>query len=164
MFGLNLHHSDLRTNPEQQAIPTGWIAEIGPLENQLYAHTLEVCETFAVENLYSELITIGNEIPAGMLWSTGSYENPENLAHLLHAAARAVRRPSLGGHTKVVIHLAHGYDDELQYWFYDLVFNIGYISLDDWDVIAVSFYLSWGEDATMDALTASLTSLATQYR
>jgi arabinogalactan endo-1,4-beta-galactosidase len=162
MFGLNLHYSDTWTNPGQQDIPTGWPTEIDALETQLYAYTSEVCETFAAENLYPETITIGNEIPSGMLWPTGSYENPENLARLLHTAARAVRESSLGGHTKVVTHLAHGYDAELQHWFYDLVLNTGHLSIDDWDVIAVSFYPFWGEGATMDALTASLTSLATQ--
>ncbi|KAJ0423356.1 family 53 glycosyl hydrolase [Aspergillus carlsbadensis] len=151
MFGLNLHYSDTWTNPGQQDISTGWPTAIDALEKQLYAYT-------------SQTITIGNEIPSGMLWPTGSYENPENLARLLHTAARAVRESSLGGHTKVVTHLAHGYDAELQHWFYDLVLGTGYLSIDDWDVIAVSFYPFWGEGATMDALTASLTSLATQYQ
>ncbi|PLB49337.1 glycosyl hydrolase 53 [Aspergillus steynii IBT 23096] len=163
MFGLNLHYSDTWTNPDLQDIPTGWPHNIDSLENKLYAYTTEVCETFAAENLHPETITIGNEIPSGMLWPTGHYENPENLARLLHTAARAVRDSSLGDHTKVVTHLAHGYDVELQHWFYDLVLDTGLLSVDDWDVIAVSFYPFWGEGATMAALNTSLTSLSTKY-
>ncbi|KAB8269055.1 family 53 glycosyl hydrolase [Aspergillus minisclerotigenes] len=163
-FGLNLHYSDTWTSPDQQAIPTGWPHDIESLLTQLYTYTSDVCETFAAEGLYPETITIGNEITSGLLWPTGYYTNPENLARLLQTAASAVKNSSLGGHTKVVTHLAHGWNFELQHWFYDLVLNTGYLSVDDWDVIAVSFYPFWGEGATMDALTQSLNSLATQYQ
>ncbi|KAK1148909.1 hypothetical protein N8T08_007581 [Aspergillus melleus] len=163
MFGLNIHYSDTWTNPTLQAIPSGWPHDIDSLEKQLYNYTAEVCETFAAEGLYPETITIGNEIPSGFLWPTGYIENPENLARLLHSAAKAVRDSSLGGQTKVVTHLAHGYNVELQHWFYDLVLDTDFLSVSDWDVIAVSFYPFWGEGATMDALTTSLTSLSTKY-
>ncbi|OJJ02117.1 hypothetical protein ASPVEDRAFT_133408 [Aspergillus versicolor CBS 583.65] len=150
MFGLNLHYSDTWTNPNLQDIPTGWPQDIDSLETQVYTYT-------------SETITIGNEIPSGLLWPTGHFENPENLARLLHTAAMAIRDSSLGSSTKIVTHLAHGDDSELQHWFYDLVLGTGLLSIDDWDVIAVSFYPFWGQGATMEALTASLTSLSTQY-
>ncbi|KAH7155976.1 family 53 glycosyl hydrolase [Dactylonectria macrodidyma] len=163
MFGLNLHYSDTWTNPGQQDIPTGWPQDIDSLEMQLYSYTTEVCNTFAAEGLYPETITIGNEIPSGMLWPTGRYDQPENLSRLLHAAATAVRNSSLGTRTKILTHLAHGYDFELQHWFYDMVLAPGYLSADDWDVIAVSFYPFWGEGATMDALSNTLTSLSTKY-
>ncbi|KAB8204806.1 glycoside hydrolase superfamily [Aspergillus parasiticus] len=115
LFGLNLHYSDTWTNPDQQAIPTGWPQDIESLITQLYNYTTEVCETFAAEGLYPETITIGNEIPSGLLWPTGYYTNPENLARLLQTAASAVKNSSLGGHTKVVTHLAHGWNSELQH-------------------------------------------------
>lgn len=163
MFGLNLHYSDTWTNPNLQGIPTGWPHDINSLEKQLYTYTSDVCETFAVEGLYPEIITIGNEIPSGFLWPTGYFENPGNLARLLHTAAMAIRDSSLGNRTKIVTHLAHGDDSELQHWFYDLVLGTDFLSLNDWDVIAVSFYPFWGQGATMDALAASLTSLSTKY-
>ncbi|QRD93644.1 family 53 glycosyl hydrolase [Aspergillus flavus] len=147
LFGLNLHYSDTWTSPDQQAIPTGWPQDIESLITQLYNYTSEEME-----------------ITSGLLWPTGYYTNPENLARLLQTAASAVKNSSLGGHTKVLTHLAHGWNSELQHWFYDLVLNTGYLTIDDWDVIAVSFYPFWGEGATMDALTQSLNSLATQYR
>ncbi|KAM5342149.1 hypothetical protein ACJ41O_015180 [Fusarium nematophilum] len=163
MFGLNLHYSDTWTNPGQQDIPTGWPHDIDSLEKKLYSYTTEVCNTFAAEGLYPETITIGNEIPSGLLWPTGHFDQPENLARLLHAAATAVRNSSLGKRTKILTHLAHGYNQELQHWFYDLVLKPGRFTVDDWDVIAVSFYPFWGEGATMDALSKTLTSLATKY-
>ncbi|KAH7466105.1 hypothetical protein FOMA001_g15933 [Fusarium oxysporum f. sp. matthiolae] len=101
--------------------------------------------------------------PNGILWPTGYFENPENLSRLLHTAAQAVRQSTLGSRTKILIHLAHGYNQELQNWFYDLVLAPGYLKLDDWDVSAVSFYPFWGEGATMQNLTDSLNHLATKY-
>ncbi|KAI9371728.1 glycosyl hydrolase 53 [Aspergillus egyptiacus] len=163
MFGLNLHYSDSWTNPDNQTIPTGWPEDIDSLERQLYNYTADVCETFAAEGLYPTTITIGNEISAGMLWPTGHYDHPENLARLLRTAASAVRSSSLGGHTKVVTHLAHGADSDHQHWLYNLVLDTGYLALEDWDVMAVSAYPFWGEYATMDALSQSLGSLVSQY-
>ncbi|KAH7050008.1 family 53 glycosyl hydrolase [Macrophomina phaseolina] len=162
-FGLNLHYSDTWTNPAQQDIPTGWPHDIDSLEKQLWSYTTTVCNTFVAEGLYPETITIGNEIPSGLLWPTGHTDNPENLSRLLHTAASAVRSSSLGKSTKILTHLAHGWNYELQNWFYDLVLAPGYLTVDDWDVIAVSFYPFWGEGATMDALFNTLTSLATKY-
>ncbi|KAF6821998.1 arabinogalactan endo-1,4-beta-galactosidase [Colletotrichum plurivorum] len=163
LFGLNLHYSDTWTNPGLQGIPTGWPEDIDALEARLYEYTSEVCETFAAAGLYPEIMTIGNEIVGGMLWPTGKYDQPENLARLLHAGATAIRASSLGGHTKILTHLAHGYDSGVQHWFYDMVLGTGLLSVDDWDVIAVSFYPFWGEGATFDNLESTLKSLATQY-
>ncbi|KAM0243965.1 hypothetical protein ACHAP5_006728 [Fusarium lateritium] len=118
---------------------------------------------FTVDGLWPETITIGNEIPNGILWPTGYFENPENLSRLLHTAAQAVRQSPIGSRTKILIHLAHGYNQELQNWFYDMVLAPGYLKLDDWDVTAVSFYPFWGEGATMQNLTDTLNHLATKY-
>ncbi|EXM20745.1 Glycosyl hydrolase family 53 [Fusarium oxysporum f. sp. vasinfectum] len=162
-FGLNLHFSDTWTNPDLQDIPTGWPTDIDGLERTLWNYVTEVANTFYSEGLWPETITIGNEIPNGILWPTGYFENPENLSRLLHTAAQAVRQSPLGSRTKILIHLAHGYNQELQNWFYDLVLAPGYLKLDDWDVSAVSFYPFWGEGATMQNLTDSLNHLATKY-
>ncbi|KAJ4177787.1 hypothetical protein NW767_015032 [Fusarium falciforme] len=162
-FGLNLHYSDTWTNPGQQTIPTGWPQDIDGLEKQLWTYTTEVCTTFAAAGLSPDTITIGNEIPSGFLWPTGHIDNPKNLSRLLHTAASAVRSSSLGTGTKIVTHLAHGWKQELQNWFYDLVLAPGHLMVGDWDVIAVSFYPFWGEGASMANLSATLNSLASKY-
>ena len=130
-FGLNLHFSDTWTNPEQQDIPSGWPTDIDQLEERLWSYVTEVAETFNSEGLIPRTITIGNEIPTGLLWPTGHIDNPENLSRLLHTAAQAVRQSSLGPTTKVLTHLAHGFNKELQNWFYDLVLAPGYFKLED---------------------------------
>ncbi|KAL0937070.1 arabinogalactan endo-1,4-beta-galactosidase [Colletotrichum truncatum] len=163
LFGLNLHYSDTWTNPSLQDIPTGWPEDIDSLETTLYRYTADLCETFAAAGLYPEIITIGNEIVGGMLWPTGKYDEPNNLARLLKAGTSAIRASRLGDHTKIVTHLAHGYDSEVQHWFYNMVLGTGLLSTSDWDVIAVSFYPFWGEGATFEALRSTLTSVANQY-
>lgn len=163
MFGLNLHYSDTWTNPGMQATPTGWPEDIDALEAQVYTYTFDLCETFAAAGLYPEIITIGNEIVGGMLWPTGYTDKPDNLARLLKAGSSAIRASSLGSTTKILTHLAHGYDQELQNWFYQAVTASGVFTSADWDVIAVSFYPFWGEGATMEALTRTLSGLHAQY-
>ncbi|KAH7194077.1 glycoside hydrolase superfamily [Fusarium oxysporum] len=158
--GVNMVRQRVFTVDE---IPTGWPTDIDGLERTLWNYVTEVANTFYSERLWPETITIGNEIPNGILWPTGYFENPENLSRLLHTAAQAVRQSPLGSCTKILIHLAHGYNQELQTWFYDLVLAPGYLKLDDWDVSAVSFYPFWGEGATMQNLTDSLNHLATKY-
>ncbi|KAK1623714.1 glycosyl hydrolase family 53-domain-containing protein [Colletotrichum phormii] len=116
MFGLNLHYSDGFTNPGLQDIPTGWPTATDALEAQVTNYTAEVCAAFAAAGLYPEMITIGNEIDRGILCSTGKYDQPENLARLLHAGSAAIRASALGSTTKIVTHLAHGYDADLQDW------------------------------------------------
>ncbi|UPL03164.1 hypothetical protein LCI18_014098 [Fusarium solani-melongenae] len=134
----------------------GWPQDIDGLERQLWAYTTEVCNTFAAAGLYPETITIGNEIPSGFLWPTGHIDNPKNLSRLLHTAARAVRSSSLGTGTKIVTHLAHGWDQ-------DLVLVPGNLTISNWGAIAVSFYPFWGEGASMANLSATLNSLASKY-
>ncbi|KAI9172800.1 glycosyl hydrolase 53 [Paramyrothecium foliicola] len=163
MFGLNLHFSDTWTNPGLQGIPAGWPSDIDSLEKRLYDYTADVCQQFAHVGLYPETITIGNEIVGGLLWPTGHYEHPANLSRLLHAASSAIRASPLANGTKIVTHLAHGYDNELQHWFYDMILESGVFALEDWDVIGVSFYPFWGPGATMDNLNTTLSTLAAQY-
>ncbi|KAK1723137.1 hypothetical protein CaCOL14_003107 [Colletotrichum acutatum] len=163
MFGLNLHYSDSFTNPGLQDIPTGWPTAIDALEAQVTNYTAEVCAAFAAAGLYPEMITIGNEIDGGILWPTGKYDQPENLARLLHAGSAAIRASALGSTTKIVTHLAHGYDADLQDWYYDMLVKTGKFTTADWDVIAVSFYPFWSSEATFSALETALSGLATQY-
>ncbi|KAF2009099.1 glycoside hydrolase family 53 protein [Aaosphaeria arxii CBS 175.79] len=162
-FGLNLHYSDTWTNPGLQDIPSGWPTQISELSTKLYQYTYQVCQTFADAGLVPETITIGNEINGGTLWPTGKYDQPHNLATLLHTASRAIRDSGLSPPPKIQVHLSHGENAEEMQWFYDLVLGEGPFTLSDVDMLGVSFYPFWGQAATQENLLASLNNLVTRY-
>ncbi|PSN70548.1 glycosyl hydrolase 53 [Corynespora cassiicola Philippines] len=163
MFGLNLHYSDTWTNPGLQDIPTGWPTDIGNLESTIYNYTSEVCNTFADAGLVPTTITIGNEINGGLLWPVGKYDQPANLAKLLHAASAAIRASTLDPPPKIQIHLSHGADLDNQQWFYDMIIAEGTFQLSDIDQQTVSHYPFWGEIATRANLKASLQNLVDRF-
>ncbi|KAH6639114.1 arabinogalactan endo-1,4-beta-galactosidase [Boeremia exigua] len=162
MFGLNLHYSDTWTNPGLQDIPTGWPTDVTGLAKKVWDHTTDVCNAFAAASLIPETITIGNEINGGILWPTGKYDQPANLAKLLQTASQAIRASNLKPQPKIQIHLSHGEEGEEMQWWYDMVLSNG-LTLEDFDMQTVSFYPFWGSAATQANLTASLGNMATRY-
>lgn len=76
------------------------------------------------------------------------------LSQLLHSAASGVRAASSS--TKIVIHLANGWDESAITSFYEQIFIAGEFATTDFDVMGFSFYPFYGTGATYSALTASL--------
>lgn len=105
-----------------------------------------------------DILQVGNEINDGLLWPVGQISkngiNP--VSQLLHSAvngARAVSSP------KIMLHLANGWDQSDQTWFYKNVFIQGAFATTDLDIIGVSFYPFYDTRATLAALKSSLTAL-----
>lgn len=116
------------------------------------------------------LVSIGNEIRAGMLWPLGSLDSssssysPANVARLLHSASAGIKDSSLTPQPKILVHLDNGWNAETQEWWYDLILspNNAFTSA-DYDVQAVSFYPFYNSAATMSALQKSLEGLKGKY-
>ncbi|RYO90942.1 hypothetical protein DL764_008352 [Monosporascus ibericus] len=160
---LNLHYSDTWADPGHQAIPRGWPTDIDNLSWRLYNYTLDVSNRFASAGITPKIISIGNEIRAGMLFPTGSYNNPWNLARLLHSAAWGVKDSNLGTQPKIMIHLDNGWNWDTQKWWYDLVLKQGPLTLDDFDVMGVSYYPFYNSGARLSSLKSSLTNMANTW-
>ncbi|KGO76822.1 Glycoside hydrolase, superfamily [Penicillium italicum] len=163
---LDLHYSDTWADPKAQATPSGWsTTDIGVLAGQVYDYTLNVCNTFAANNLDVEIVSIGNEIRSGLLWPLGGTSSYSNIARILHSAAWGVKDSKLATTPKILIHLDNGWDWGSQSWFYDQVLAPGSALLStDFDYIGVSYYPFFSADATLASLKTSLTNLHSTYK
>ncbi|KAI1311422.1 glycoside hydrolase family 53 protein [Xylaria venustula] len=160
---LDLHLSDTWADPSNQAIPSGWPTDISNLAWELYNYTLDVSNQFAAAGITPEIISIGNEIRAGMLFPTGEYTEPYNLAQLLHSAAYGIKDSNLATQPKIMIHIDNGWDWSTQEWFYNLVLGEGPLSTSDFDMMGVSYYPFYGSSATLANLKTSLTNMASTW-
>lgn len=102
---------------------------------------------------------IGNEINDGLLWPVGqiSKNGFTPVSQLLHSAATAGRA---GGVSKLMIHLADGWDQGTQIWWWGSIQIQGAFTLSDVDIVGVSYYPFYNTKATLSALKSSLTALA----
>ncbi|KAJ1566999.1 hypothetical protein HK405_007578 [Cladochytrium tenue] len=161
---LDLHLSDTWADPAHQTIPAGWPTDIGNLSWKLYNYTQQVCNTFAAASLPVEIVSIGNEITAGLLWPTGSTTSYANIARLLHSAAWGIKDSNLATQPKIMIHLDNGWSWAAQNAFYSKVLATGStLSTTDFDMMGVSYYPFYNPSATLSALTSTLKSMANTW-
>ena len=157
---IDLHLSDTWADPANQDIPSGWPTNVGDLSWRLYNYTLDVSNTLAAEGINPTIISVGNEIRGGLLWPVGHYDNPYNIAELLHSGCAGIRDSNLSPAPKIMLHLDNGWDWDLQQWFYNTVLDQGPLVLGDFDMQGVSFYPFYGQDATLSNLQTSLSNMA----
>ncbi|CAI7614577.1 unnamed protein product [Penicillium glandicola] len=162
---LDLHYSDTWADPSAQTTPSGWsTTDVEVLAGQVYDYTLNVCNTFASNNLDVDIVSIGNEIRNGLLWPVGTTSSYYNIARILHSAAWGVKDSNLATTPKIMIHLDNGWDWSAQSYFYDEVLASGSPLLTtDFDYIGVSFYPFYNADATLASLKTSLENLYSSY-
>lgn len=113
-----------------------------------------------------DILSIGNEITAGFLYPTGKINNDDfgPFAKLWKAARLGVTDAVKAGTTqpKVMIHLDNGWMEETVMWFFKGLFAEGTMTTQDVDVFGF-FYPYYNVNATLDALTSSLTTMANTY-
>ena len=183
---LDFHYSDTWADPGHQRIPAGWPSEVGALEKKVYDYTRQVCEAFAKEKIAVELVSIGNEITAGLLWPTGNVNSGGGFpgaARLLKAAARAVRESGLtagdgpasstassssSSRPQIMIHLDNGWKWDTQKWWYSSLLSASSPSSSpfaaaDFDILAVSYYPFYNAQATLANLRTSLANMAAAH-
>ena len=131
---------------------------------QVYNYTLLVCNTFAENDLDVAIVSIGNEIRAGLLWPLGETPNYPNIASLLHSGAWGVKDSNLATTPKIMIHLDNGWDWSEQEYFYNEVLadDTDFVS-SDFDYMGVSYYPFYSSSATLAALKTSLTNMHSTY-
>ncbi|KAL4959325.1 family 53 glycosyl hydrolase [Aspergillus stella-maris] len=161
---LDLHLSDTWADPSDQTTPSGWSTDdISTLTWQVYNYTMEVCNAFASANIDVEIVSVGNEIRNGVLWPLGTTDNYGNIASILHSGAWGVKDSDLATTPKIMIHLDNGWDWDAQKYFYDTVLAAGSLESSDFDMIGVSYYPFYNEEATLSSLSASLSNLKSNY-
>ncbi|KAG9106329.1 hypothetical protein FRC07_008870, partial [Ceratobasidium sp. 392] len=143
---LDLHYSDTWADPGHQATPKAWAqATIGQLQNSVYQYTLSVCNRFATEGINPAIVSIGNEVTAGLLWPLAAPDS------------------NLNPKPKIMIHLDKGWDSGTQLWWYKTMLAAGPLLTSDFDMIGVSYYPFYSSEAYLGSLKYSLGQLASTY-
>jgi len=162
---LDLHYSDFWADPGHQDTPAAWQGQdLTTLSNTVREYTRKVIADFARQNTPVDMVQIGNEVTAGMLWPVGQIYRPDGTQHfpefatLLKAGIAGAREGNPRHHTlKVMVHIDRGGDNGGSVWFFDHILAEGV----QFDVIGESYYAMW--HGNLAALQANLNDLATRY-
>jgi arabinogalactan endo-1,4-beta-galactosidase len=158
---LDLHYSDSWADPGKQPIPEAWSKlEHKLLVEQVHDYTRDTIAAFVREGVAPDMVQVGNEITAGMLWPDGKLPgNWDNFADLLNAGIRGVADGSAPGpRPRIMIHIDRGGDYDAAVRFYDnlIVHRVPF------DVIGLSFYPFW--HGRVDTFRDNLRDLSVRYR
>lgn len=69
---LDIHYSDFWADPGKQCIPAGWPDTFPALPEKVQSYTQQVISAFAAQGTPVDMVSIGNEVTNGMLWSYDS--------------------------------------------------------------------------------------------
>ena len=153
---VDFHYSDNWADPGKQIKPAAWEdLDFEGLNQAVYDHTFNVCNALVAQGTPPQMVQVGNEINAGMLWPDGMYDQMDNLAELLKTGYRAVKDCSPD--TLVMLHIAEGGDNELAKWWF------GNITGRDvpFDLIGISYYPFW--HGTLAELQFNLNDISARY-
>ena len=163
---LDLHYSDTWADPAHQTKPAAWTALTAViLEDSVRRYTREVITTLIARGARPDMVQLGNEITAGILWDTGrvdgSFNTPTQwvrLTGLLTAASLGVGDASPSVKIPVMLHTDRGGDASGAQAFYDHMVSANV----PFDVIGVSYYPWW--HGSLNQLESTLTLLANRYQ
>lgn len=153
---VDLHYSDNWADPGKQIKPAAWQDyDFEQLKQAVYDHTYDVCRSLVAQGTPPDMVQVGNEINAGLLWPDGDYNHFDNMAALLTAGYRAVKDASPS--TPVMLHIAEGGDNDLARWWFD---NITRREV-PFDVIGISYYPYW--HGSLGQLQYNLNDITARY-
>jgi len=153
---VDFHYSDNWADPGKQIKPAAWKElDFEQLKQALYDHTYDICNSLVTQGTPPDMVQIGNEINAGMLWPDGDYNHFDNLAALLKEGYRAVKDSSVS--TLVMLHIAEGGNNDLARWWFD---NITRRDV-PFDVIGISYYPFW--HGSLAQLQSNLDDISSRY-
>ncbi|CAK46993.1 arabinogalactan endo-1,4-beta-galactosidase [Aspergillus niger] len=114
-------------------------------------------------NIDIEIISIGNEIRAGLLWPLGETSSYSNIGALLYSGAWGVKDSNLATLPKIIIHLDDGWSWDQQSYFYKTVLSTGELLNTDFDYFGVLYYLFYSASVNIASLKTSLANLQSIY-
>ncbi|HVY28409.1 MAG TPA: glycosyl hydrolase 53 family protein [Polyangiaceae bacterium] len=119
-FLLDFHYSDNFADPGKQMKPSAWQAlPFDALVKAVHDYTQQTLQALVAANSTPDMVQIGNEITAGMLFpdGTSSDENWPKLGQLLKAGASATQEvdPTI----RIMLHIEKGGDNATTRWWVD---------------------------------------------
>jgi arabinogalactan endo-1,4-beta-galactosidase len=161
---IDPHYSDFWADPGKQPTPAAWQGQdLDTLADTVREYTRDLVTAFAEQGTPIDILQVGNEITAGMLWPTGQIyqddgEHWPEFCTLLAAGIEGAREASQAGQPlRIMLHIDRGGNNGDCQYFYDHVLDSGI----EFDVIGLSFYPFW--HGSIDALRANLADLAPRY-
>ncbi|RLN61873.1 hypothetical protein BBP00_00005120 [Phytophthora kernoviae] len=166
---LDMHFSDTWADPSDQSIPSSWDdTSVDTLAADLQAYVTSTLKSFTDGGVELDILSLGNEITNGFLYPIGKINNNDfsNFATLWKASRQGVADAVSAGtmQPKVMLHIDNGWKYETVSSFFEGLFKEGTVTTDDVDVFGFSFYPFYSTEATIDALTSSLTQIADTYK
>ncbi|MBN2197401.1 MAG: glycosyl hydrolase 53 family protein [Polyangiaceae bacterium] len=162
-FLLDFHYSDTWADPDDQNKPLAWEPlAFTELAQALEDYTRETLAAFAAAGVPPDLVQLGNEITAGLLFPDGSSSPSANFprfAALVRAAVTGAK--TAAPTTPVLLHIEKPDDFSTSDWWLENMLAEGIA----FDVLAQSCYPEWhGTSAdwspTLDALAAKYPELS----
>ena len=163
---LDFHYSDTWADPGHQAVPAAWAAlGIDSLEAEVERYTANVIAQLKHQGTLPDIVQVGNEIDAGMLWPLGQITGTgDTLAEwtqftgLLEAAIKGVHDSlDAGQNIKIMLHYSQGGSAGGTQWFFDHMNAYGV----PYDLIGLSYYPWW--HGSLSSLQANLDATASRY-
>jgi arabinogalactan endo-1,4-beta-galactosidase len=133
---IDFHYSDTWADPGDQTKPVAWAnMDFNTLVTTVHDYTKAVIDILKLNGVTPTWVQVGNETSDGMLWEDGrASTNMANFAKLIAAGYQGVKDAS--NTTKVIVHLANGYDNTTFRWLFDGLKSNGA----KWDIIGMSLY------------------------
>jgi arabinogalactan endo-1,4-beta-galactosidase len=163
-FMLDIHYSDTWADPGHQETPLAWRdLDAAGMEKQVEEYTREVISQFRAAGAMPDMVQVGNEITAGLLWplgrlrvpssevrrgggdepERGAYLEPydearawENVTRFLKAGIRGVKAGSGSMQPKIILHTDTGADWQVTRWWFDHITAAQV----EYDIMGLSFY------------------------
>jgi len=179
---LDIHYSDFWADPGKQCIPAGWPTTLAGLTAKMKSYTRQVISAFAAQGTPVDMVSIGNEITNGMLWTPSTSTSWSsfgcsgpgvgglnwtsnttatgwgNLAQLLKAGIAGARAGNPPGRKLLIaIHTDLGGNNARAQAFYANLQAQGV----PFDVIALSYYPIY--QGSLSDLRTNVDELATQF-
>jgi len=142
---LDFHYCDSWADWKTQQIPKAWQGQdVNQLKDSVYRYTRDVLEKLFQEGAYPDMVQIGNEIGAGLLWDYGKLDQPQNLVDFLNRGIDAVNEAETGEcRAETMIHIETGGNVEKTESFFQMLNDFG---INHYDVIGLSYYPYWAGD------------------
>jgi arabinogalactan endo-1,4-beta-galactosidase len=139
---LDFHYSDDWADPGHQWVPRAWAKmSHAELVNQTFVYTRDTIKAFRRAGVLPDMVQVGNEVTAGMMWPDGRLPAQwQNFADLLLAGIHGVDKGrGWGKRPAIMIHIDKGGNQAATKSFVDHLaqYHVRY------DVLGQSFYPWW---------------------
>jgi arabinogalactan endo-1,4-beta-galactosidase len=163
---LDFHYSDTWADPGRQTTPAAWAGlPFDSLELQVEAYTAEVITRLRQSGALPDIVQVGNEVDAGILWPLGrvggTYDTHvqwDRFTRLLKAGIRGVRSAlGSGDSVRILLHHSQGGNAGGTQWFFDRMDTLGV----PYDLIGLSYYPCW--HGTLAELQSNLRATSLRF-